>query len=133
LGHGGFELMFRNDSGATCTMTGYPGVAALTAAGRQAVQAYRTLRGYQGGLPPSVNVPPTVTLAPGHASYAHVEWVEAEVNGETSCPSYPAILVTPPNTTVSTRLKVAGANGTGIYLCASLEVHPVTSEKAPVS
>ena len=130
MGHGGLELLFRNDSGAPCTMTGYPGVAALTAAGRQAVQAHRTLRGYQGGLPYGVNVPPTVTLAPGQVSYAHVEWVEA---GGTSCPSYPAILVTPPNTTVSTRLNVAGANGPGFYLCASLEVHPVTSEKAAAS
>lgn len=133
LGHGGFELRFHNHSRATCTMTGYPGVAALTVAGQQAVQAHRTLRGYQGGLPSGMTVPPTVTLAPGQTSYARVEWIENPVNSETSCPSYPAILVTPPNTTVSTRLKVSGASGNGIYLCASLEVHPVTAKEIPAS
>lgn len=106
-GHGGFALLFRNDSTTACTLTGYPGVAALTATGRQAAQATRTLHGYQqGGLPPGVSMPPTVALAPGQSAAAGLEWIENAGPGQASCPVYPAILVTPPNTTASTRLRV---------------------------
>ncbi len=124
-GHGGFTLLFRNDSAAACTLTGYPGVAALTAAGAQAAQAARTLRGYQqGGLPPGVTVPPTITLAPGQTAAAGLEWIENAGPGQATCPAYPAILVTPPDTTASTRIRADH-----LYLCRDLQVHPVTAGK----
>jgi hypothetical protein len=124
-GHGGFALQFRNHSAAACTLTGYPGVAALTAAGRQAVQATRTLRGYQqGGLPPGATTPPTVMLAPGQTAAAGLEWIENPGPGQASCPAYPAILVTPPGTTTSARLPAPH-----LYLCRDLQIHPVTSRR----
>ncbi len=126
LGHGGFSVTLNNHSTTSCTLTGYPGVDALTATGQQAVQASRTLRGYQGGLPTGGNTPPVVTLEPGRSAVAGVEWIEVPTGSQTSCPSYPAILVTPPNTTGPTRLPAPH-----LYLCRDLEVHPVTSTSGP--
>jgi len=98
---------------------GYPGVAALTTQGVQAQQAQRELNGYLGGLENSTTLP-LVVLASGQTASALVEGTDNPVNGASSCPSYPALLVTPPGFTVSTKVSVGGFPG-----CSNLEVHPV--------
>lgn len=119
-GHGGYELYFNNSSAAPCTLTGYPSVAALTDGGQQSAHATETPRGYLGGLPPGDSAIPVVTLQPGQSAAAGLEWIENPQNGETTCPDYHRILVTPPNTTNSVPLAVPQ-----LFLCAYLEVHPV--------
>ena len=54
LGHEDQMLFFINDSQTACSLSGYPGVAGLNAAGQQIVQARRTTGGYLGGLLPGV-------------------------------------------------------------------------------
>jgi len=115
-GHSGARLYFRNTSGTTCRMYGYPGVAALNAAGAQLAQARRTLSGYIGGMPDSGGLS-TVELAPGQSASAVVEALNANTDGS-SCGTVPALLVTPPNETQSIRLEWSGG-------CADFEIHPV--------
>ncbi len=113
LGHQDQVILFINQSSSTCALSGYPGVAGLDAQGDQAVQAQRTLGGYMGGLPPGAITPPNVSLAPGQTASAKVEGTDNPVGSATSCPYYPALLVTPPNLTESVRITVSelGANG----------------------
>jgi len=119
VGHVGVPLVLRNVGASTCTLTGYPGVAALDAQGNQAAQAQRTPGGYLGGLPAGTTVPIVVTLAPGQAASAMVEGTDVPTGTATSCPQYPALLVTPPNTTQSVRVTAA------LPGCSPIEVHPV--------
>jgi hypothetical protein len=118
MGHIGIVLRFRNASGTTCHLEGYPGAAALDAQGRQVVQAVRTLNGYFRALPAGEG-PPVVTLAPGQYASAFLEGTDVPVNGATRCPSYPKLLVTPPNTRVSA-LIARSMSG-----CTPIQVHPV--------
>lgn len=119
LGHEGQVILFTNDSKSTCTLSGYPGVAALDEQGNQVVQAERTLNGYLGGLQNGATTPPTVASAPGQSASAQVEGTDVPVAPATSCPSYPALLVTPPNLTTSVRVT------TGLPGCSPLQIHPV--------
>ncbi len=121
-GHIGVVLLFTNSSTTTCLLSGYPGVAALDSSGHQAAQAVRTLGGYLGGLPSSAT-PPVVTLAAGQVASAVVEGSDVPVGSATSCPTYPGLLVTPPNTTRSTTI-IGSLPG-----CAPIEVHPVVAGK----
>ena len=118
MGHIGIVLVFRNSSAQACHLEGYPGTAALDAQGRQVVQAQRTLNGSFQALPPGVG-PPTVTLAPGQFASAFLEGTDVPVNGATSCPQYPKLLVTPPNTTVSVLIDKPMPG------CTPIQVHPV--------
>jgi hypothetical protein len=111
-------LVFRNSSSQPCHLEGYPGAAALDAQGHQVVQAVRTLNGFWRALPPGEG-PPTVTLAPGQYASAFIEGTDVPVNGATSCPSYPKLLVTPPNTTVSVPIDTAMPG------CTPIQIHPV--------
>jgi len=119
LGHEGVPLLFRNTSTATCALEGYPGVAGLDAAGDQVVQAVRTPSGYLGGLNPGTTTPPAVTLAPGQLASAMVEGTDMPTGTETSCPQYPALLVTPPGATQSVHVTAA------LPGCSPIQVHPV--------
>jgi Protein of unknown function (DUF4232) len=120
-GHGSLPLRFRNTSAAACSITGYPGVAALSTDGREAVQAARTVRGYSGGLPSGAGIP-VVSVPPGWTAMAVAEWIETPTTAGATCVSYPAVLVTPPNTTHSTRVSVSH-----LSVCRDLQVHPVQS------
>lgn len=120
-GHYGFPLLFRNTGPAPCTLRGYPGVAALDSAGRQVTQANWTPQGYLGGLAFTDTSLPEVVLAPGQTGSALLEGTDNPVGTATSCPSYPALLVTPPNTTTSTRLAMSMPG------CSGLSVHPVVA------
>ena len=120
-GHVGTVLVFRNTGTGRCALSGYPGVAGLDANGAQVAQARRTANGYLGGLQSGLTTGPEVPLAPGAAASALVEGTDVPVGSATSCPSYPALLVTPPGTTVSVRLVLADP----FPGCSGLMVHPV--------
>ena len=127
LGHQDQVILFTNQSQSTCSLSGYPGVAGLDAQGNQVVQAERTLSGYLGGLQNGATTPPTVTLAPGQTASVTVEGTDNPIGSATSCPYYPALLVTPPNLTESVRVNVSGfgTNPPGFPGCSQIEVHPV--------
>lgn len=97
---------------------GYPGVAGLNAAGHQVIQATRTLNGYMQVLPAGQS-PPVVTLTPGGSASAFVEGTDVPVGPATSCPNYPELLVTPPNTTQSLTINASMPG------CSPIQVHPV--------
>ena len=118
-GHIGVPLLFHNTGAASCTLIGYPGVAGLDAEGNQVVQAVRTPSGFLGGLPPGTTKPTTVSLTPGQTASAMVEGTDVPTGTSTSCPQYPALLVTPPNTTQSVRVAAT------VPGCSPIEVHPV--------
>jgi hypothetical protein len=117
-GHIIVTLVFTNTSTTTCAIQGYPGVAALNAAGKQVTQAVRTKNGYAGGVPDDRSIP-VVTLNPGQTASAVVEGTDVPSGAQSSCPTYPALLVTPPNTRTS--IKVT----TSMPGCSPVEVHPV--------
>jgi hypothetical protein len=121
LGHEDQVIVFTNRSQSGCNLSGYPGVAGLDAQGNQVVQAERTLNGYLGGLENGAKTYPIVALTPGESASATVEGTDVPVGTATSCPTYPALLVTPPNLTVSVRI-AAGLPG-----CSPLQIHPVVS------
>jgi hypothetical protein len=118
MGHIGVVLVFKNTSAQTCKLMGYPGVAGLDAAGKQVMQATRTLNGYLRVVPRG-HAPPVVTLTTGQSASAFVEGTDVPTGNRTSCPTYPKLLVTPPNTTQSV---VISASMPG---CSPVQVHPV--------
>lgn len=118
LGHDGLTLLFRNTGPAACTLTGYPGVAFVSTAGRRRrLDIARTPQGYLGGLSPSDKVNPVVRLAPGQTASALLEGEAVDRAGR-PCTRYPEMLVTPPNQTVTVRFARA------MSLCDP-EIHPV--------
>jgi Protein of unknown function (DUF4232) len=121
-GHVGVPLIFRNQGAGPCQLTGYPEVAALNSSGAQAVQAQPTLSGYLGGLALGQTVPPTVVLDPGQSASALVESTDTPTGNTMTCPEYPSLLVTPPNTAHGVVLSLGT---TPIWDCSTIEVHPV--------
>lgn len=110
--------MFALAPGATpCTLTGYPGVD--SGAGGPLLHATRTLRGYLGGLPTGVDIPPTVVVSSGHPAHATVEGIAIDADTN-QCPNYTDLLVTAPDTTGTVTVPAT------IDTC-QLQVHPVTS------
>jgi hypothetical protein len=107
MSHADKVVTFTDTGSAACRIRGYPGVAALNAAGKQIQQAARAT-GVRS---------PLVTLAPGQVA-------SAEITGNTaSCTkltSVPGLLVTAPDQRKSTRL------GRYESFCVkSLEIGPV--------
>jgi hypothetical protein len=107
MSHADNVVTFTNTGSAPCRIQGYPGVAALNAAGKQIFEAVRATGGRI----------PLVTLAPGQVA-------SAEITGNTASCTQPApllgLLVTAPDQRTSTRL---GPYGT---VCVnSLGIGPV--------
>jgi hypothetical protein len=125
-GHEDQILVFTNEGGSVCTLTGYPGVAGLNAAGQQAVQARRSLGGYMGGLSPDTTTLPVVSLVPGQTASAIVEGTDNSL-GSQPCPHYPSLLVTPPNLRKQVRVDVSNLGSQGFPDCSGIEVHPVVA------
>jgi hypothetical protein len=126
LGHEGIALLFKNVGHVACILHGYPGVALLNASGHQALQAVRSPSGYLGGLTPGTTTPPTLVVQPGETDSALLEGTDVATGDGPSCPSYLAALVTPPNQTVSTKLKlVKGASRDGFPGCSPVQIHPM--------
>ncbi len=121
LGHEGVAILFENTGTSTCSLSGYPGVAALDSAGQQVAQAQRTPSGYLGGMQTGSTTPPVVLLGPGAVASALVEGTDVPEGVASSCPTYPALLVTPPTSTLSARLTVS------LPGCSPIEVHPIVS------
>ena len=118
LGHVGEPLVFENVGSAACALSGYPGAALVGAGGRQ-VQARRTPNGYLGGLSQSSTADPVVLLRPRQAASALLEGEDSTAAGG-SCPTATALLVTPPNSTVTSRV------ARPLSMCDP-QIHPVVS------
>ncbi|OBG73210.1 hypothetical protein A5700_07570 [Mycobacterium sp. E1214] len=117
VGHRSLTLLFTLAGGAEpCTLTGYPSVE--SGAGGPLIEAKPTPRGYLGGLPNGVDVPPTVLLSLSTQGQAVVEGMAVDAAGN-PCPSYTSLQVNPPDTMVV--LTVAAT----IDAC-ELQVHPLT-------
>lgn len=74
--------------------------------------------------------PATVSLGPGQEATATVEGGDTPFGSETTCPYYPAFLVTAPDLTRSVTLSAVGAQGpgfteTGFPGCTRIVVTPV--------
>ena len=93
MNHADSVIMFTNISSRTCWTRGYPGVAALDAAGHQIRQAVRG-RAASGQTP-------LITLAPGQVASAEVTGDRASCTSPTT---FPALLITVPDQRASTRL-----------------------------
>ena len=81
-------LGFVNASETSCTLAGYPKVAALDIQGTVAAVAKPILNGV-GGVPTGTTSPPTVTLKPGQTSSATISGSEVPPGTATSCPWTP--------------------------------------------
>jgi hypothetical protein len=118
VGHRALTLMFSLAGGAVpCTLTGYPWVE--SGAGGEHIQAEPTPRGYMGGLPPLVEVPPTATLSITAQAQAIVEGTAVDGAGN-ACPTYTDLLVNPPDTSMVFTVPAT------IDAC-TLQVHPITA------
>lgn len=121
LTHVGLPIVLRNVGAASCSISGYPGVVALDAAGRVVAHAKQEPSGYFGGLPNGGTIPPLVVIAPHQQASALVGGFDFDETDphKASCPAYAALLVTPPGTSVTTRIVSHSA------LCSGLEVSPL--------
>jgi hypothetical protein len=122
-------IAFTNTSSEPCSLTGYPGVAALDNQGAQVEQARRQLNAMLGGQYEG-NQPQTVPLGPGELASATVEGSDVPL-GASACPAYfGSFLVTAPNGTTSVTLTSIGIQGPdfaehGFPGCSPLVVTPV--------
>jgi Domain of unknown function (DUF4232) len=114
MGHRSVALVFTNQGGRPCRITGYPAAAAVNASGAPVAQAQRTPSGYLGGL--AGGSPPDVTLAPGEQASALLEGL---ARSDGSCTAYAGLSVTLPDDTATTRLPWT------TDACSDLQVHPV--------
>jgi hypothetical protein len=113
-GHVSAPLLFRNTAHTACTLSGFPGVAGLDAKGGQVLQAKQVTHGYL-----DTSTITTVTVAPGATVSALVVGVNVPNSDLTSCPSYPELLVTPPGSHTSTKVKLSMPG------CPTLQVSPI--------
>jgi hypothetical protein len=117
------SIVFTNISPLSCSLRGYPGVAALDGSGRQVTQAIRSLSIFEGGL--QDGPPPLVVLAVNGQASALVGGSSNPGGGRPSCmPPYAGLLVTPPNTAESTKLEIVFPS------CSGLLVTPVVAGAA---
>ncbi len=110
-------VLFENAGSTSCLLHGFPGVAGLDSAGNQVVQATRELNG--APFTGSTGSLPTVTLATGETASAIVFGSDVPVGSATSCATYAALLVTPPNAYQSVRVQAQ------LPACSGLRVGPV--------
>jgi hypothetical protein len=115
-GHSSFVLLFKNTSGSTCTLYGYPGLDALNASGHVLAHATRTLNGYMGGA----HAVRTITVRPGHYASATSEWWNFNPVNNGACTFSRSVATTPANTTRTVRLAVS------VSICR-LQIHPTVS------
>lgn len=116
VGHRAVTLTFSLVGGEPCTLTGYPWVDSGT--GGPAIHAAPTPRGYMGGLPSSVDEPPSVILSISTQAQAIVEGMAVDGSGN-PCPGYTDLRVSPPD------INMMFTVPTTIDAC-QLQVHPVT-------
>ena len=116
--HTGLAIEFKN-LGSACTITGYPGVDALSARGRRILSAKRTKSGYIGGV---FSGPiPKVQLAKGKTASALLEWVNGGPLGM-PCPHVHSLRITPPGGVSSVTLS---SKSLKIETFCGVQIHPV--------
>jgi hypothetical protein len=111
-------LLFTNSSAAPCVLLGYPGVDGLDGSGHAIAHASRTLNGLIGFC--HCTKPASFTLKPNDVVSAVVE---GAISGGADCSPFASMLVTPPNTSLSTPIP-ASPDACGFT------VHPVVSGTA---
>lgn len=127
-GNAGLSVVFTNVGQTTCTMNGYPGVAALDSHGNQVAQAERRGTGMMGGLADATSPIPLVTLAPGQAGSAEIEGSDVPLGTATTCVGYPSFLITPPGDiyAVTVAVPMASDSGYGGFPgCMPISVNPM--------
>ena len=102
MGHVGFYFRVHNASARACTLFGYPGVQLLNRQGRSLHTVLHWGVGYLSGN----QARRMVYLRPGRNAFFFLEWVHFPSPGQT-CPSAPAVLITPPNTYRSIRVQMS--------------------------
>ena len=121
MGHIEQAINLQNVSGHSCRMWGYPGLGLLDRHGH-------ALPGY-ADFDTSV-APHRVVLRPHRWAHATIRWSDVPVGSQTSCPVSRWLLVTPPDTFSSRRVRAA------IDSCGDgrIEVRPIQpGAVAPVS
>ena len=124
-GSAGQAIGFTNVSLAVCSLHGYPAVAALNASGQPVVRAERELSGMLGGE--RSGHPQTVNLAPGQTASSEIEGTDHPMGNQTTCPYYPRLAVTPPDTTQSVEVGIQfpGTSLSGFPGCTPIRVDPI--------
>ena len=89
-------IVLRNVSGTTCRVFGFPGLGLQSA-------SHHPLAGY-AVFDRSV-APHAVVLRPGASARAAMHYGDMPVGGETRCPTARWLLVTPPDTRTSLRIR----------------------------
>ncbi|HEV7204064.1 MAG TPA: DUF4232 domain-containing protein [Jatrophihabitans sp.] len=113
-GHANFILRFRNRTGNTCTIYGYPGLDALSSTDHVLAHATRTVNGFTGGSRHGI---PTVVLHPGAYASADVEWMNFNPVTSGACTFSHSVATTPANTSHTVHL------ARSVSVCR-LQVHP---------
>lgn len=111
-------LIFHNISGHTCHLTGYPGASIVGPGGEDLLDATRDHT--------AVGKVSDVTLAADGEASALLQWSDVpDSAGPSGCQVQNAanLMVTPPNFTQSSTLKISGSPGTEI--CSGFAIHPV--------
>jgi hypothetical protein len=89
MNQGAQILDFVNTGSTPCSLTGYPGIAALDRQGTQVRQASRGRSLFTGGLETTGTGLPVVSLAPGQSASARVGGDESTPTGaRTMCTTY---------------------------------------------
>ncbi|MCX4766803.1 DUF4232 domain-containing protein [Streptomyces sp. NBC_01275] len=98
-GQENFAVVLTNDSGRTCTVYGFPGIAFVDGAGEAVTPDAERATGQEE---------PTVTLKPGASAWSALTFTNPAATGVTTV-TPAAVLVTPPDETAS--IKVAWSGG----------------------
>ena len=125
-GHTGYPVNLTNDSGASCTLNGYPGVSFVTGADGSQIgaAAVRATTSYIFSAQP----PQTVTLAPGQTAHADLQLVSAGNFTASQCDLVTAhwMRVYPPNQTTPLYINfTAQTCSRGLDLLTVSPVQPV--------
>lgn len=123
-GQAGGYLRFTNDSRATCSLTGWPVVAGVTASGK--VTPFRHARSTMFGAWQYSAPLPVVTLAPGNSAYTVVAADDQPAGSQAACPAPDVRLRVAAPGNKSTMLISAWLPGAGSYLpaCTSVSGSP---------
>jgi hypothetical protein len=112
-GNIGQTIVFTNTASLSCTLSGYPRVATLDAQAKEVLHASDRPNGMVGGVFEGPSIP-VVTLGPGQVASAEIDGADVPVGSETSCPDYPAFLVTPPGIAEEGVRVTAGDSGSSL-------------------